>query len=197
MKNIYNLTLPPIKKLTIRKIVIYSIHGKCCMCNWRIGQEGQWSYSLGGFSHSYLHRQSQPIAISGASRTSSSPWSCPFALYGCGHIVSCWVVSDFFVAPWAVACQAPLSVGFPRQEYWSGLPFPPPGHLPSPGIELMSSALAGGFFTLEPPGKPCGHVTTTQMSSPFLSQFEGSMHPLPFLLFSLQLWAQPRVSFSE
>ena len=49
-----------------------------------------------------------------------------------------------------VAHQAPLSMGFSRQEYWSGLPCPPPGHLPDPGIEpgpLMSPALAGGFFT--------------------------------------------------
>ena len=50
---------------------------------------------------------------------------------------------------WTVARQAPLSVGFFRQEYWSGLPCPPPGDLPDPGIEptsLMSPALAGGFF---------------------------------------------------
>ena len=54
-------------------------------------------------------------------------------------------------------CQAPLSMGFSRQEYWSGLPFPPPGDLPHPGIEPMSPTLAGGFFTTEPPGKlfPC------------------------------------------
>ena len=48
------------------------------------------------------------------------------------------------------AYQAPLSMGFPRQEYWSGLPFPSPGDLPDPGIEsmsLMSPALVGGFFT--------------------------------------------------
>ena len=43
--------------------------------------------------------------------------------------------------PWTVARQAPLSVGFPRQEYWSGLPFPPPGDLPDPGIEPMPPAL--------------------------------------------------------
>ena len=43
--------------------------------------------------------------------------------------------------------MAPLSMGFPRQEYWSGLPFPSPGHLPDPGIEPVSPALAGGFFT--------------------------------------------------
>ena len=48
-----------------------------------------------------------------------------------------------------VACQAPLSMGFSRQEHWSGLPFPPPGHLPDSEFEptLMSTALAGGFFT--------------------------------------------------
>ena len=54
-----------------------------------------------------------------------------------------------FVSPWTVAHQAPLSMGFSRQEYWSGLPCRLPGHLPDPGIEptsLMSPALAGGFF---------------------------------------------------
>ena len=52
-----------------------------------------------------------------------------------------------------VAHQAFLSMGFPRQEYWSGLPFPPPGNLPNPGVEPKSPALAGRFFTTEPPGK--------------------------------------------
>ena len=55
-----------------------------------------------------------------------------------------------FVTVWTVACQTPLSMGFPRQEYWSGLPFPSPGHLPDPGIEPASPELAGGFFTTEP-----------------------------------------------
>ena len=53
--------------------------------------------------------------------------------------------------PWTVACQDPLSKGFPRQEYWSGLPFPSPEELPNPGIEPVSPVLAGGFFTTEPP----------------------------------------------
>ena len=56
--------------------------------------------------------------------------------------------------PWTVACQTPLSIGFPRQEYWSSLPFPSPGDLPDPGIEPMSPTLAGRYFTTEPPGKP-------------------------------------------
>jgi len=61
------------------------------------------------------------------------------------------------VTPWAVAHQAPLSMGFSRQEYWSGLPFPTPGDLPDPEIEPMSPALASGFFIAEPPGKSLEH----------------------------------------
>jgi len=53
-----------------------------------------------------------------------------------------------------VACQAPLFLGFPRQEYWSGLPLASPEDLPDPGIKPKSPALAGGFFTTEPPGSP-------------------------------------------
>ena len=49
--------------------------------------------------------------------------------------------------------SASLSMGFPRQEYWGGFPFPSPGDLPDPGIKLVSSELAGEFFTTEPPGK--------------------------------------------
>ena len=58
---------------------------------------------------------------------------------------------------WTVANQAPLSTEFSRQEYWSGLPFTPPGDLPDPGIKLASlasPALAGWFFTTAPSGKP-------------------------------------------
>ena len=62
-------------------------------------------------------------------------------------------MSDSFASPWTVAHQILLSMGFPRQEYWSGFPFPTPGDLPDPAIKLMSPvspALAGGFFTTEP-----------------------------------------------
>ena len=60
--------------------------------------------------------------------------------------------------PWTVACQVPLSMGFLRQEYWSGLTFPPPGDLPDPGIKHTWPALAGRFFTTESPGKPFVYV---------------------------------------
>ena len=71
----------------------------------------------------------------------------------CAQLLSC---VQFFATPWTVVCQASLSMEFSRQEYWSGVPCPPPGDLPHPGIEptsLMSPALAGRFFTTEPPGK--------------------------------------------
>ena len=55
---------------------------------------------------------------------------------------------------WTVAHQAPLSMGFSRQEYWSGLPFPSPGDIPNPGIEPRSPALLAAALTSEPPGKP-------------------------------------------
>ena len=66
----------------------------------------------------------------------------------------CSVVSDSFGTSWTIAHKAPLSVGFPRQEHWSRLPFPSPGDLLDPGIQPESPALAGVFFTTEPPGKP-------------------------------------------
>ena len=73
-----------------------------------------------------------------------------------------WVLSlvQLFVTPWTTARQSPLSMGFPRQEYWSGLPWPPPGTLPDPEIKLVfpaPSALAGRFFATEPPRKSIIH----------------------------------------
>ena len=59
-----------------------------------------------------------------------------------------------FVTPWTVAYQAPPSMGFSRQEYWSGLPFPSPGNLPDPGIEPRSPSFQADALTSEPPGKP-------------------------------------------
>ena len=72
-------------------------------------------------------------------------------------LFSHYVMSDS-CDPMTVACQAPLSMGFSRQEYWSGLPVPSPRDLPNPGIKPESPALAGGLFTAEPPGKPTHHL---------------------------------------
>ena len=72
-------------------------------------------------------------------------------------VLSCFSCVQLFSTLWTVARQDPLSMGFSKQEYWSGLPCPPLGDLPDPGIEplsLASHVLAGGFFTMELSGKP-------------------------------------------
>ena len=69
--------------------------------------------------------------------------------------------------PWTIACWAPLSMGFSRQEFWSGLPFPSPGDLPDPGIEPMSPmspAWASGFFTTSATWEAPHTVYTSQLS---------------------------------
>ena len=87
----------------------------------------------------------------------SPAWITPLQCV-CVH-VCVWVLScvPSFATPWTVACQAPLSMGFPRQEFWSELSLPVPGDLPDLGIEpisLLSPALAGRFFTTVTPEKP-------------------------------------------
>ena len=71
--------------------------------------------------------------------------ACVLSLYSCVRV---------FVTLWSVAQQAPLSMGFSRQEYWSGLPFPPPGDFPNPGMEPMSPALKADSLPAEPQGSP-------------------------------------------
>ena len=78
----------------------------------------------------------------------------------CAHLLSC-------------VQQALLSMGFPRQETWSGFPFPPPGYLLDPGIEslsLVSPALVGKFFTTVPPGKQERYIRQKQYSSVITTQ---------------------------
>ena len=70
-----------------------------------------------------------------------------------------------FATPWTVAYQAPPSMGFSRQEYWSGLPFPSPGDLPDPGIEPGSPTFQADALTSEPPGKPIDEVRNSKLSS--------------------------------
>ena len=73
------------------------------------------------------------------------------------YVLSRFSCAQVFVTLWILVHQGPLSMGFSRQEYWNGFPYPLPGALPDPGTEsvsLMSPALAGRFFTTEPPGSP-------------------------------------------
>ena len=68
---------------------------------------------------------------------------------------------QLIATPWTVAHQAPLSMTFSRQEYWGGLPFPPPGDLPDPGLKLVSPGLTGRFFTTAPPGETSPMCTSS------------------------------------
>ena len=89
---------------------------------------------------------------------------------------------QFFETPWTVAHQTPLSPEFFRQEYWSSLPFPPPGDLPYWGIEVTSPtspALADGFLTTGPPGKPCLSAINVQY---LYQESEHRRHPVVTLL---------------
>ena len=74
----------------------------------------------------------------------------------CVHALSC---VRLFATPWTVACRAPLPMGCSRQEYWSGLPCPPPGDLPDPGIKPASPALQAGSLPLSHRGSPSLAVT--------------------------------------
>ena len=96
-------------------------------------------------------------------RTLRSLKFCFFCLFVCFFFNACLYVvkevkslSSFrpFVTPWTVACQPPLSMGFCRQENWSGLPFPSPGDLPDPGIEAGPPALQAASLPSELTGKP-------------------------------------------
>ena len=85
-------------------------------------------------------------------KTRETPLSLYIYMYICIWLVACSVAQSCPTPVIAWTHQAPLSTGFPKQEYWSGLPFPPPGDLPDPGIELtslVSPALVGRFFTTE------------------------------------------------
>ena len=82
--------------------------------------------------------------------------------------------------PWTVAHQASLSMGFPRQEYWSGLPFPPPGDHPNPRIEPPSPTLADNFFINEPAGKPTVDYNSVLKSKEILT------HPATWTLCSVK-----------
>ena len=74
-------------------------------------------------------------------------------VYGCHACVLSLIC--LFETLWTAACQAPLSIGFSRQEYWSELPFPSPGNLPNPGIQPMSLALQADPVQLSHQGSPC------------------------------------------
>ena len=132
----------------------------------------------------------------GGDGISSLPWGLTLSsaprIFAKNQLASCRLVccasvcmpsrAWLFETPWSVATQAPLSMEFSRQEHCHGLPCPPPGNLPNPGVEpmsLVSPALAGRFFTTASPAKPLGLVCLGP------NQEQNSLDPCPLRASSL------------
>ena len=99
----------------------------------------------------------------------------------CACMLSCVQLLE---TPWTIAHPAPLSMDFSRQEHWSGFPFSPPGNLPDQGIITASPALAGGFFTTEPPGNLTAAAKSLQSCTTLCNPIDGSPpdSPVPGIL---------------
>ena len=119
-------------------------------------------------------------------QTSFVFWCFSVLCYVCCAVLSrVWL----FATPWTVARQAPLSLGFPRQEYWSGLPFPSPGDLPDPGIEPTSPALQTGSLPLSHQESPqLSSVLVTFSSSLLMQEGMTGAGGLFLLTFLSQVW---------
>ena len=89
----------------------------------------------------------------------------------CVHVSAVLSHVRLFVTPWTVACQAPLSMGFSRKEYWSGLPSPSPGDLPEPWVKSTSPALVSRFFTTAPQGSPLRFLRGREFSEASTTQW--------------------------
>ena len=111
-----------------------------------------------------VHQMKEPVDHNMVSLGTPAPPPHP-APESAGHtlhvcLLSCFICVCLFETLWTVACQAPLTMGFSRQEYWGGLPHPPPGDLPEPGIEFVpftSPASADRFFTASTTWEVPGH----------------------------------------
>ena len=124
--------------------------------NIMLTTEWIWNFNKRRYHWSHQNPRNRISVHKSRSTKLDGAWWGSF-LYLRDHVLRC---VRLFVTLWAVAHQATLSVGFPRLEYWSGLPLLPPGDLPNPGIEpesLASPALAGRFFSTVPPGW-CSHL---------------------------------------
>ena len=122
----------------------------------------------------------------------------PLQYSGLENSIACTVrrVAKSWTRPWTIAHQGLLSMGFPGQEYGSGLPFPPPGDLPNPGIEPTSLALQVDSLPAEPPGKPkntrVGSLSLLQQIFPTQESTRGLLH-CRRILYQLSYQGSPRL----
>ena len=148
--------------------VWYSSEPTVCNCNWYV----EYARLLCRVTKSDFKSFSHFKPVNGKSTSSTPKTKMSVSVSElCCSVPQLWPT---LCNPMAVARQLhypmdnPLSMGFPRQEYWSGLPYPLPGDLPDPGIELpslLSPALVEGFFTTEPPGNPKTKISLVKFSA--------------------------------
>ena len=128
----------------------HGLYPASLLCSWGFSRQEYWS--------GYPIPSPEDLPYPGIEPGSPALWvdSLPAELPGKPKTRLDYSLSHvrLFATQWTVAHQAPPSMGFSRQEYWSGLPFPSPGDLPDPGIEPRSPALQGDALTSEPPGNP-------------------------------------------
>ena len=129
--------------------VISPVSGVRAMLQWPWGHHPIWLWSLVGWHHPWRLSQEWVSGSGWTQEPRQRAWHARMLNYF-SHV---WV----FMTLWTIAHQAPLSMGFFRQEYWSGLPFSSPKDLPSPGIKPRSPTLQVDFLPFELPGKP--HLT--------------------------------------
>ena len=127
----------------VRSNFTTSIHAQNCAQNYQYDPKKPPSPGMAGRARGWRSKQPGKVKVGDVSRINDSSFR-----------VSCLVAKlyQILATPRTAACQDPLSMGFPRQESWSELPFPSLGDLLNPGMKLMPSALANGFFTTELPG---------------------------------------------
>ena len=147
----YSLLYPQHSALCL--IVVQSIgHVQFFATPWTAACQASLSFAI---SYSLLKLMSIELVMLFLWTNRLAIWSL-VPLFG-AHVHSLSRV-QLFVTPWTVAHQSSLSMGFPRQECWSGLPFPSPGDLPDPGIKPAFSALQADSLPFEPPGKPFSYL---------------------------------------
>ena len=145
----------------------------------------------------------QVLSALGVEENSASlNWSDPSIYLRGFHCCCCLVAKPCptLCDPMDCSPPAPLFMRFPRQEYWTGLLFPSPGDLPHPGTEPACPTLAGGFFTTEPPGKPCGFHMGPLSVGPCLPGWEeqvtlGTPREVGIYLWS-NFWFQDKGAFA-